>query len=69
MDLISIFTKSYRGDLNRAIELSLSIQQYNKDNIPFYISVPQEDIELFKSNLPFYTEIFDDNKISRFYFT
>lgn len=66
MDLISIFTKSYRGDLNRAIELSLSIQQYNKDNIPFYISVPQEDIELFKSNLPFYTKILDDNKIFHF---
>ena len=66
IDLFSIFCKSYRGDLDRAIELSKSISVYNKDNIPFYLSVPTEDIELFKSNIPYYTLIIDDKEIFHF---
>lgn len=66
MDSISIFCKSYKGDLDRAIELSKSIQTYNKDNIPFYISVPNEDIKLFEDNLPFYTKVIDDHEIHSF---
>jgi hypothetical protein len=31
--------------------LSESVKRHNKDNIPFYISVPREDIQLFKSTL------------------
>ena len=59
-----IFTKSYRGDLGRCIELSKSIQLYNRDNIPYYISVPPEDVEMFKSNIPHYTEILSDDSIT-----
>ena len=66
MDLISIFCKSYRGDLDRAIELSKSIMTHNTDNIPFYISVPTEDIELFKENIPFFTRIINDKEIFHF---
>ena len=29
----------------------ISFRTYNKDNIPFYISVPTEDIDIFKNNL------------------
>lgn len=59
-----IFTKSYRGDLERCIELSKSIQLYNRDNIPYYISVPPEDVEMFKSKIPHYTEILSDDSIT-----
>lgn len=59
-----IFTKSYKGDLQRCIELSNSIAQYNKDNIPYVISVPSEDVDLFKSQIPHYTEIISDNSIT-----
>jgi len=48
MENIILFIKSYRGDLQRCVALAESIEKYNKDNIPFYISVPTDDIELFK---------------------
>jgi hypothetical protein len=60
-----IFTKSYNGDLTRCIELSKSIAQYNRDNIPFIISVPSEDVQLFKSRIPYYTEIISDDLITK----
>jgi hypothetical protein len=59
-----IFTKSYRGDLARCVELSKSIQTHNKDNIPYYVSVPNEDVELFKEKLPHFTEVLSDNMIA-----
>ena len=61
---IILFTKSYRGDLERCVELSKSIEKYNRDNIPYYISVPPEDIELFKERLPYYTEVIEDTLIT-----
>ena len=64
MKNIVLFTKSYKGDLDRCVELSKSIKKHNKDNIPFYISVPKEDIDLFKANLPHYTELIEDEKIT-----
>lgn len=61
---IILFTKSYRGDLIRCIELSKSIAKYNKDNIPYYISVPPDDVDLFKKTIPHYTKIISDYTIS-----
>lgn len=48
MERLVLFCKSYSGDFSRAVNLSQSIQKYNQDNIPFYISVPRQDISLFK---------------------
>ena len=59
-----LFTKSYRGDLARCVELSKSIQKHNKDNIPFYVSVPEEDVELFNEELPYFTEVLSDDMIT-----
>jgi hypothetical protein len=59
MDTFSLYCKSYRGDLDRAKVLAESVQKYNKDNIPFYFSVPTEDIELFKSAIPDFTILSD----------
>lgn len=49
MNKFVLYCKSHSGDLGRAYILSESIKKYNRDNIPFYISVPREDIDLFKS--------------------
>ncbi len=51
MDIISLYCKSYNRDVDRVKILLDSISKYNEDNIPFYISVPQQDIELFRSKL------------------
>ena len=64
MENIILFVKSYRGDLKRCMELAKSIDRFNKDNIPFYISVPTEDIELFKKNIPECKSIIDDKTIT-----
>lgn len=48
MNKLVLYCKSYSGDFERAKVLYQSIQKYNVDNIPFYISVPQRDVELFK---------------------
>ena len=64
MENIILFIKSYRGDLERCVALTESIAKFNRDNIPVYISVPTDDIELFKQNTPFYTEIISDDTIT-----
>jgi hypothetical protein len=51
MNKIVLYCKSYDKDVHRAKTLLNSIIQYNTDNIPFYISVPEKDIELFKTVL------------------
>ncbi len=43
-----LFCKSYIGDLRRVDLLWDSIQKHNKNNIPFYLSVPQKDLIKFK---------------------
>lgn len=48
MEKLILYCKSYRGDIERVKVLYESIQKYNTDNIPFYISVPQIDKDLFK---------------------
>jgi hypothetical protein len=55
--LFYLFCKSYLGDLQRVKNLWSSIQIHNKDNIPFYISVPQKDRSIFE------LEIKDSNGI------
>jgi hypothetical protein len=37
---------------------------HNKDNIPYYVSVPEEDVELFKEKLPHFTEVLSDTMIT-----
>lgn len=43
-----LYCKSYRGDVLRAQKLARSVRKFNEDNIPFYISVPEEDLKLFQ---------------------
>ena len=48
---LTLFCKSYRLDLKRVIRLSNSIDKFNVDNLPFVISVPEEDRQLFVDHL------------------
>lgn len=51
MESLVLYCKSYRGDVLRVKSLLESIKQYNQDNIPFYISTPYKDKEIFTNTL------------------
>jgi hypothetical protein len=51
MEKIVLYCKSYKNDVYRVKSLLNSIILYNKDSIPFYISVPKKDMELFSNVL------------------
>mgnify|MGYP003647724424 CR=1 FL=1 len=51
MENIVIYCKSYKNDVSRVEVLLASINKHNKDNIPFYVSVPKSDVSLFKNKL------------------
>ena len=48
MSTFILFCKSYQKDVLRVKRLLNSIVQFNIDRIPFYLSVPQKDLALFK---------------------
>ncbi|MCG8341777.1 MAG: DUF6492 family protein, partial [Chlorobiales bacterium] len=48
MKKLVLFCKSYFKDLLRAKRMAQSVQMFNRDNIPFYMSVPSSDLDLFK---------------------
>lgn len=50
----SLYCKSYRTDLRRVIRLAQSVQQFNFERIPFVVSVPRDDLILFKDHLVTY---------------
>ena len=49
MENLVLFCKSYDRDMLRAKRLAESIQRYNTDSIPFYMCVPQKDLDPFKT--------------------
>lgn len=51
MEPIVLYCKSYKGDVLRAKRLASSITRFNKDRIPFYISAPEADLQLFKEQM------------------
>lgn len=46
-----LYCKSYSTDLRRVVRLADSIKRYNQENIPFYISVTRNELELFNRHL------------------
>ncbi|MCM2340605.1 DUF6492 family protein [Rhodoferax sp.] len=46
-----LFCKSYSTDLKRLIRLAQSVQKFNTENIPFYVSVPLTEFPLFHDHL------------------
>ena len=51
MKLLALYCKSYSTDLKRVVRLAHSIRQFNTENIPFHVSVPQADLALFREQL------------------
>lgn len=51
MDKIVLYTKTFSRDLDRIKHLIQSVKKYNRNNIPFYISIPKTEEALFKTNI------------------
>jgi hypothetical protein len=51
MKPLVLYCKSYSTDLKRVVRLAQSIQQFNAESIPFYVSVPQIELPLFYEHL------------------
>jgi hypothetical protein len=63
MDKFVLYCKSYNRDLERVIKLLESIKKYNLDNIPFYLSVPKKDIEIFRSSINYDLNLIEDELV------
>lgn len=46
-----LYCKSYSTDLKRVVRLARSVREYNVEDIPFYVSVPQTELALFREHL------------------
>jgi len=46
-----LFIKTYKPDFNRTVNLLSSIDAFNKEKIPVYVSVNDNDYDYFKTNL------------------
>lgn len=59
-----LYCKSYRTDVKRVARLARSVQQYNVERIPFYVSAPKADLDLFREYLEGLTvELLTDESI------
>lgn len=45
---IALYCKSYRDDVQRARRLAESVAQFNVESLPFYVSVPEDDLAIFR---------------------
>ena len=63
METFVIYCKSYRNDLSRVQVLAESVERFNVDKIPFYVSCPGSDFDLFKASLPSSVTIIKDEDI------
>lgn len=51
MENLVFLIKSYHNHINYTRQLINTINKYNKDNIPVYLSIPKSDFKLFKNNI------------------
>ena len=51
MTPFALYCKSYSTDLRRVVRLARSVQQFNKEHLPFYISVQRSEMALFNEHL------------------
>ena len=51
MKPFALYCKSYSVDVKRAKRLARTVEKYNTDGIPFYLSCPQRDLALFQEHL------------------
>ena len=50
MNQLVLFCKSYRDDVLRAKRLVRSVERFNTDGLPLFLSVPSSDMALFKEH-------------------
>lgn len=61
-----LYCCTFSRDLLRTIRLVQSVQKYNIEKIPFYLSVPDDEVSLFKNKLnKFDVLIFSEREILR----
>jgi len=63
METIVIYCKSFKRDLERVKIQAESIERFNVDNIPYYVSCPANDYEVFKTALPEFVNLIKDEDI------
>lgn len=51
MHALSLYCKSFSTDLKRVVRLADSIGRFNSDNLPFVVSVPRQELALFREHL------------------
>lgn len=51
MKPLVLYCKSYKTDVKRVARLGESIKKFNTQKIPFFVSVPQADLLIFKKSL------------------
>lgn len=51
MTPVALYCKSYRTDVRRLVRLAQSVEKFNQDKLPFYVSVPETDLGLFRDHL------------------
>jgi hypothetical protein len=51
MSPLALYCKSYSTDLRRVVRLMHSIERFNGTRIPFYVSVPEAELPLFREHL------------------
>ena len=51
MTPLALYCKSYSTDLRRLVRLAESVRQFNVERLPFYVSVPETDLPLFREHL------------------
>ncbi len=61
---IALFCKSYIKDIDAVERLVNSINKYNIENIPFYISIPRSDARAFKNRFGNEINLIYDESIS-----
>jgi len=51
MKKLALYCKSYRTDLLRVMRLVDSVSRFNEEELPFFLSVPEEDFQLFREHI------------------
>jgi hypothetical protein len=51
MKPFTLYCKSYSTDLRRVVRLARSVRQHNAEQLPFYVSVPGNELPLFREHL------------------
>jgi hypothetical protein len=51
MTPFALYCKSYSVDLRRVVRLAQSVQRFNHEQLPFYVSVPSAELTLFQEQL------------------